>query len=199
MPTGYTSRIADGISFEEFVMSCARGMGALIMMRDEPMDAPIPERFEPSDYHEKKLAEAQAELDRLKKITIDEADKQASIEFMEELDRHDKAMQNKAELRQKYESMLAQVNAWHPPSQDHEGFKKFMIEQITGSIEFDCDESHYIENPPMRMSAVDWLNKKVANAFRDVDYHRKGRDEEIARTEGRNIWIKKLRDSLVIP
>lgn len=198
MPTGYTSRIADGATFNEFVMSCAREMDALVMTRDEPMDAPIPERFEPSDYHEKKLVEAQAELERLKKITIDEADKQAGIEFMEEWDRHEKAMQNKAELRQKYESMLAQVNAWKPPSPDHEGFKRFMAEQITDSIEFDCDERYYLENPPMRLSAADWLNKKVANAFKDINYHRKGRDEEILRTDGRNTWLKLLRESIGI-
>jgi hypothetical protein len=37
MPTGYTAAIKDGISFEKFVWDCARGMGALVMMRDEPL------------------------------------------------------------------------------------------------------------------------------------------------------------------
>ena len=50
MPTEYTDAIADGISFNDFMMKCARGMGALIMMSDEPSDAPILEQFEPSDY-----------------------------------------------------------------------------------------------------------------------------------------------------
>ncbi|KKK60691.1 hypothetical protein LCGC14_3021870, partial [marine sediment metagenome] len=30
MPTGYTACIKDGISFEKFVMQCARAMGACV-------------------------------------------------------------------------------------------------------------------------------------------------------------------------
>jgi len=36
MPTGYTNCIKDGVTFEQFVWKCARAMGALVMMRDEP-------------------------------------------------------------------------------------------------------------------------------------------------------------------
>jgi hypothetical protein len=47
MPTGYTAPIADGMTFEQFALGCARAFGALVTMRDEPSDAPIPERLEP--------------------------------------------------------------------------------------------------------------------------------------------------------
>ncbi len=50
MPTGYTDAVKDGITFDQFVLGCARGMGALVMMRDEPSGTPIPERFEPSRF-----------------------------------------------------------------------------------------------------------------------------------------------------
>lgn len=66
MPTGYTANVHDGITFEQFVWQCARGMGALVTMRDEPTGAPIPERFEPSDYNAKRLQEAKDELVRLR-------------------------------------------------------------------------------------------------------------------------------------
>ena len=38
MPTGYTLDLYNGkdITFEEFVLKCARAFGALIDMRDEP-------------------------------------------------------------------------------------------------------------------------------------------------------------------
>lgn len=35
MPTGYTSSIKDGISFENFVLKCARNFGACIAWRKE--------------------------------------------------------------------------------------------------------------------------------------------------------------------
>ena len=44
MPTGYTYDLYDGkdIEFPDFVMKCARAFGALIEIRDDPMDAAIP-------------------------------------------------------------------------------------------------------------------------------------------------------------
>ena len=66
MPTGYTAELMEkGEPFNRFVMRCARAFGALIDLRDAQMDAPIPEKFEPSDYHVKALAKALAELERL--------------------------------------------------------------------------------------------------------------------------------------
>jgi hypothetical protein len=52
MPTGYTAKLYDGDQkFQDFAMECARAFGALIEMRDEPMNAKIPETFEPSEHH----------------------------------------------------------------------------------------------------------------------------------------------------
>lgn len=52
MPTGYTSPLYEGkeISFEQFALRCARNFGALVMMREEPLDTPIPEKFNPCEY-----------------------------------------------------------------------------------------------------------------------------------------------------
>ena len=58
MPTGYTSKIADGIGFKDFALSCARAFGACIEMRDDPSDKPIPNEFKPNDYHKKRMAAA---------------------------------------------------------------------------------------------------------------------------------------------
>lgn len=48
MPTGYTADVQSGkvTDFAEYAMNCARAFGALVLMRDDPSDADIPERFE---------------------------------------------------------------------------------------------------------------------------------------------------------
>lgn len=53
MPTGYTAAVEDGTitEFDDFAWQCARAFGALIMMRDDPMSAPIPQKFEPTAEH----------------------------------------------------------------------------------------------------------------------------------------------------
>ena len=74
MPTGYTAKLMEnGQSFQEFVMFCARAMGVCVMMRDDSLDKPIPEKFEPSDYELKEMAKARTELDRLLSMTKKQA------------------------------------------------------------------------------------------------------------------------------
>jgi len=73
MPTGCTAKLmSEGQTFHEFIMQCARNFGALIMMRDDPWDAPIPDKFEPYGYHAKKLIEAREELKRLNNMSDEE-------------------------------------------------------------------------------------------------------------------------------
>jgi len=196
MPTGYTAAIADGIDFKTFVMQCARGMGALVMMRDEPMNAPIPERFEPSDYHAQKLDEAKERLGRLHLMVPSELESAAQQEFSEELARNREAIAEKRSLREKYKTMLDKVKAWIPPTPDHVGFKDFMIEQITKSIEFDCNDNYYSANPPVLKTGQEWLSAQIAKATRDIEYHTAEHAKEVERTESRNAWLRELRASL---
>ena len=196
MPTGYTAQIADGMTFEEFVMRCARGMGALIALRDEPMSYPIPDRLEPSGYHIIKRTAAEMEFARLSKMTLAEAEDAVRAEFLAAQADHAAHMQKNDDLRQKYEEMLAQVRSWQPPTPDHVGMKKFMIAQLTGSIDFDCDNSYYRDRPPHRLSGPDWLATKMAAAQHDIDYHTKEHEKEVERVESRNTWLSALRESL---
>ena len=87
MPTGYTLDLYDvkDITFEEFALRCARAFGALISMRDEPIDAPIPERFEPSDYHLKELEKAKKRLKEVKKWNEETAEQEAVRAYQEAL------------------------------------------------------------------------------------------------------------------
>lgn len=194
MPTGYTAAVADGISFEQFVWRCARAMGALVMMRDEPSDAPIPERFEPSDYSAKKLVEAKAEWARVIAMSIPDANACALVANAEANGSYEKCKQDRIELRNKYQAMLAAVVKWEAPTPEHEGFKAFMIEQLQQSIDWDCSDSY--DNPPVALSGVEWRAAAVAKAARDVEYHTQANAEEIDRTEKRNEWLRALRESL---
>ncbi|MDB5657340.1 MAG: hypothetical protein JWQ94_4953, partial [Tardiphaga sp.] len=149
MPTGYTAAIKDGISFEQFVWQCARAMGALVMMRDEPSDAPIPERFEPSTRNQQKAAEARAELARLKGLTHERAFDESAAAFRAAVASHDEAIAGMAALRGNYESMITRVEQWTPPSEYHIGFKEFMLQQLRDSVKWDCDTGYYEAHPPL--------------------------------------------------
>jgi len=196
MTTGYTNTIKDGISFEDFVMKCARAMGACIAMRDDKMDAPIPDKFEPSDYHSKKIKEINIAIKKLGSLSSKKALRLAGEEYQKELNFNEAQIRKCIGLRKKYELMLRKVENWQPPTSEHIGFKDFMISQITDSIKFDCDNSYYLEKEPKLLASAEYISKRTNKLLKDLDYHTKENEKEIDRAEGRTLWIKQLRDSL---
>ncbi|MCP1540109.1 hypothetical protein [Methylorubrum extorquens] len=196
MPSGYTAPVQDGeiTEFTDFAWSCARAMGALIMMRDLPSSAPIPERFEPStDYHDRQIEDAKARLTELANMTLDELQQATHADCVEAKKSHDGYEAKKAEQRQRYEAMLNKVQAWQPPTSEHVGFKDFMVQQLTSSIEWDCTPR---ETEVKELSPSKWLKGEIESAQWNLDYHTKARCEEIERTEARNRWLAELRASL---
>ena len=85
MPSGYTNKIKDDISFEEFALSCARAFGACVEMRDDPGDAKIPEEFTPSPYYKKALDDAYIEKTRLEELSVAECYNEAEVEYIKNL------------------------------------------------------------------------------------------------------------------
>lgn len=195
MSTGYTSDIAKGISFNEFILGCARAFGACVTMRDSPNDEEIPDEFKPTDYHIKKLTETQAEKEIFKTITHKEADNKAKVEYDEKLAYNKEQIDKHIKLKIKYKAMLKEARKWNPPTPDHQGLKDFMIQQLTSSIDHDCSTEYY-EKPVELLDGNSWLLKELQRINRDIEYHGKENQKELERVDGRNKWVKQLRESL---
>jgi len=134
MATGYTAAIEKGIGFEAFVMRCARSIGHLVGLRDMSLDAPIPERLEPSTYHSDMLAQASDRLARLMGMGSEEAEQEAAKQDVKRSQSNTKHAKDQEVLLAKYRRMLDMVQAWQPPSDDHVVLKKFMVQQLEDSI-----------------------------------------------------------------
>lgn len=197
MPTGYTAAIADGIEFDQFVWSCARAFGALVMLRDEPTGAPIPERFEPSTYYAESVKRDEATLTRLHSLTKEQASAECTAAYMREVESFEKRRSGKRELREKYLRMLAKAKEWNPPTPEHVGLRDFMVQQITESIEWDCSDKY--DRPPAAKSAEAWLADSIEQARQSLIRSQQSHAEEIERTESRNGWLKALRESVPPP
>jgi len=196
MPTGYTLDLYDGkdITFEEFALRCARAFGALISMRDEPIDAPIPERFEPSDYHLKELEKAKKRLKEIKKWDEETAEQEAVRAYQEALKKREEFVKKNNLIRKRYEDMLSKVQKWKPPTIEHVNLKQFMIQQLVESIEYDC----FIPEMPQRLSGEEYKEQQIKKALSDIDYHEREYAEEVNRVYERNRWLLSLRESLKI-
>jgi len=193
MPTGYTYKIGEGISFKEFTLDCARAFGALISLRDEPSNTPTPNVIEPSDYALNAVKIAKAKLKRFENMKLSVAEKLCEKEY--ELECISVAEREKAdkELFDKYQAMLIEVKKWEPPTEEHVGLKDFMIEQITSSIKGDCGHKR---EKPKKQNAKAWVLQQRRSAEKDIEYYTKSYAEEVFRCNERTEWIQNLMKSL---
>ncbi len=195
MPTGYTAKVQDGAMFEEFVWACARGFGALISMRDDPVNAPIPEQFNASNYYQDALAKDLTRLEDLEAMRGAQATDAAAAAYAVKLREHQEHVAKNQRTRENYEAMVAKVKGWKPPSPKHEGLRDFMLEQLRSSIEFDC----YTIDPPKELDSEAWLADALKSVRWSIDYHGKEEHKEQERTVSRNEWLRLLRESVPVP
>lgn len=192
MPSGYTAPIEKGIGFKDFVLNCSRAFGALVHLRDDST-AEIPDVIKPDDYYSKQVEEYSKKLDEFRKVTLAEAEQKCQAEYEKTISFYKKLDSDKLALKDKYNEMLGKVKAWNPPTSNHEGLKKFMIEQIEESINWDC--SVYEPNV-IKRNAEEWLAYKLEDIQKDLDRAIKSNNEEIQRAKERTEWIQALKKSL---
>lgn len=195
MPTGYTCHVVDGkiTEFPEFALSCARAFGALISMREEPADAPIPDEFKPSSYNETRLTESRAKLEELNAMTAEQVAERCAAAYTEAQASHDKYEADCCEQDRRLDAMLAKVAAWTPPTAGHVEMKAFMIDQLTIS-----KRGSYRPMPPLKMEPADWHRDQIEKAMKDIEYHAGEHAKEVERAKGRTEWLQQLRSSLVL-
>jgi hypothetical protein len=198
MPTGYTDAITDTMTLEQFALRCARAFGALIEMRDDHLDAPIPEAFQPSPYSVERLEKAKARVAEVSAMTIEDAAADLKAENKRREKELAKSIARSKDTRTRYERMLAMVDAWEPPTSEHVRLKTFMQEQITSSIQWDCHDEETLTrySGPIEATPKEWLAKLKVAADEELARAENYLTEETERAKGRTDWVRALRESL---
>lgn len=194
MPTGYTAGVADGTvtEFSAFALQCARAFGALIDMRDEPANAPIPDKFEPSDYHSKELAKALLQQHELKSLGIAETEDRAKAAYEAETGYYEQRVREAAAQDHRYLSMIYEVEKWQPPTLEHVELKNFMLKQLKDSRDFDS----YTYTPPVPLTGSEWITEQLGKASRNIEYHTEQMLKDRERCAQRSAWVQQLKTSL---
>ena len=164
-------------------------------MRDKSMDAEIPEKFEPNYYHIECLANATQEHKRLQDMTDEErvafgaqAKEEAVINLQKNLARQ-------IAENERLNEMTLQVNAWKPPTPDHNELKAFMLDQIKMSMHDLSYTRKYLKEAEEH-SPMSYYVAAVSTAAWNVNYHAEEDRKEFKRAEYRTEWVKQLRMSL---
>lgn len=193
MPTGYTHKIKEGQSFEDFVIGCARAFGATITMRDEPSDAPIPDEFKPSTYNIERLEKLDKELDAIRTMSDEELDEKAQKEYDDALKRYNEKIEEDKLYSEKLNEMLQKTEEWEPPTDEHIEMKKFMVSQIKDTINFDLG---YEPTKPTKKTGKELFLERIESINEDIKYNKKEHEKEVERSEGRTEWVRALKESL---
>jgi len=194
MPTGYTADVGSGkvTDFRTFALRCARNFGACIMQRDDPA-SDAPKLTDPSDHCARARATAAAELERFQGMSIEQAGREADAEWAAHIQREMECRQQKRETEDRYRAMLRRVEAWTPPTPEHDEMKRFMVSQLKSSIGFDC--ATYPDREK-HLSGEEWLNARREKAAHDIGYYTAEDARERKLTAERNAWITALYRSL---
>lgn len=193
MPTGYTAQFLDdpAMTFEQWALKCARAFGPLIHMRDDSLNAEIPTVVEPSAYYRDALLEAEARVRELETMTLDDAAACAKREHesskLLNIEIEERSLAEEA----KHEVMRAKVEAWAPPTPEHENLKKFMLEQLQTS-----QMPHYDPGPARNRSAQKWLDEERAHAAEHAAIRREDWRKSVEGAAKSTQWLADLRASL---
>jgi len=201
MPTGYTADIEKDISFEDYILGCARAFGACMHQRDDSSKEKPMLRSIENSYHVDALSNAKTEVAKLEAMKgVNDRTAYGKQIIAEEAASNQEYFNKKVALRNKYEAMLSKAYNWFPPTPDHENLKKFMIEQITSSIDFDCNTKYDMERLTALSKAnpLDKYNEALRHAYKDVEYHETELYKDRERNDNANRWIAALYGSLGI-
>lgn len=198
MPTGYTWGIANGETktFHDFALQCARNFGALVHMRDDSPGLDI-RPAEVSPHHAVCISESKAEVVRIGKMTKRQWQAEADAEYANRIaEREARALRN-AEQEQRYRNMSAKVREWTPPTEQHEAMKKFMLDQLEQSVNFDCGRDEAASSNDARRTGEQWYWSRISSLSSNIAYHEAALKEDQERVAKANAWVEQLRASLI--
>jgi transposase len=193
MPTGYTADLYDlkPITRNEFILQCARAFGATIEQRDEPLSNP-PTLRSTNDYTDKNIARAKERIWFVSYWSEQTIAEEAELAYQRDFKAWSEGASKALARRVKYEQMLSDVTAWKPPTPKHEELKKFMIDQLESSIEWDCK----IYPSPARITPKEYAEQEIKAAERDLEYYTQAKEREQNNVDESNDWIRALYKSL---
>ena len=204
MPTGYTAGILDGKvnTFEEFATVCTRAFGATIHMRDNPMDSPYEPRT-PSDYHTNSIQSKRERLEEIESMSDEKIVEDFNTQLGEDLKYHQTKMEEDKRNLEKLNSMLESAKSWVPPTEDHQPFRNFMIEQVESTIKVDGDPSYHVNKMVgIKKQMEEGINPKeyreetIQEIKSQISYHETEYQKELARCKDSNDWMDKFFESI---
>lgn len=197
MPTGYNSGLTISTTLRQFAMRCARAMGPLFVLRDEPLDAPTDKAEVEDPYHAIELEKANAEESFLLALSPEEAEAEARKRYRAKMEEMVAKKVENDELRRAFERMNDLVRGWDPGDPDLVELRRFMLDQSSLSMsDVMSDEVIHRLYSPSASSGSEWRQMRLEEVRGRIKHHREGWEKEKKRAAYVRGWLAALRRSL---
>lgn len=207
MPTGYTYFIENGdiSTGAEFLKKCIRNFGCCIDQREDSLSAPLVTEVKPSSCYKERYENTVKKYDEFKSKTSDEIREMMRGNRDKDLSDTERYLSKQKLLRNKYLAVREDVENWVPPTPDHEGIKRFALEQIGKSIPTESElnrleekiynlknSNHEIDEGEVGQYVID-----TTKFFkRDIEYYKQMMADEEERASKRTKFIQDFLSSL---
>lgn len=199
MSSAYTEPIYNGenISFEQFANSCLRNFGIYLRWEGNANlgKFEIPDKIEPSTYHKERYEEYKAQYNEFLEHPVSQEQLETDyIKYVKKVDAENEKRVKRAEaLRTRYESMLKKVRKWVVPSEEYQGVKDFMEEQLLKAIEWDCRVDIDKVTPK-----DEWISfrKNRPDLVDNINYHLQKYQKDVEEAATSTQWLKIFTESI---
>lgn len=195
MASSFTCDIQKGQSFEDFVLKCAHHFD--VSMREKSLDEPF-EEIKPDNYYLNKKKTLLIKLKNLDFVLEKDVRIEQENYYNERIRKAKLSLNESKKLKKCYEKMLKDINQWIPPSENHTALKKFMIEQILESIEYDCETKYdklYLKEK-FKFNFKEYIKKEKEYLINEIKECDRRYFIHVKECELRNRWIRELKNSL---
>lgn len=159
-------------------------------MRDESLDAELPDKIDPDPYYDKLVREAEVEFDRIEAMTTADARKVIAKLREDSLACYKKHKKTQDKQRQRYLDMLGHVILWNPRSENLKMLQQFMKEQLEESLRGDCTPFNMSRS---KQTPKQWLEEERARAKEALWIAIERRQKNIDDAREATKWLTDLR------
>jgi hypothetical protein len=204
MPTGYTAGIIDGkiTTFEQFATQCSRAFGATIHMRDNPLDSPYEPRT-PSEYYVNSLQSQREKLEETKTMTDEAIVQDFETLLKDSLEYYERELEKTKVNLGRLNSIMESAKSWVPPTEDHEGVRDYMIDQLEITIKADGDPSYHVNKIVQAKKELEegidpkvYREEKIKEIEDRISYYEGEVQKELERCKQSNDWMDKFLESI---
>jgi hypothetical protein len=195
----FSRLILDGqvTDLEQFAKKCILAFGATEHMQKDNSESDDYIQREADEAYEKELQEMEKSLDYIKNLSDEEILSNHVSYLSNELEYYKEDLARIRENRSRIEKILEDAKSWEIPSEDHQEFKEFMIEDLEEGLKKGCDESHHVKrieeiDEEFKMDANSVRERILKGATEDIERQKKEVETEKQLADDSNAWVEQI-------